>query len=148
MLPDLRNSIFLAKRMVVALLLMVVLFSGTSAFGGDYTLAYGFDDPEYSEAGKLDCAYDKYCDLVLKNGNISLTLDFSDPRHRIVVVMIHRTNWGPGCCYFDGGATRMSADPRSRSALGVSFGRARRGLEYVESNMHFGVLSLIFSQQN
>jgi hypothetical protein len=34
----------------------------------------------------------------------------------------------------------MRLDPGSRVALSVSFGRARRGLEYVESNIRFGML--------
>ena len=124
----------------------VFIFSSNSAFAGDYTVAYGFDDPEHSEAGKLDCTYDKDCDLNLKGGNIALSLDFSDPKHRVVNITIHHTNWGPGCCYFDGGVNRMRLDPGSRGKLGLSFGRARKGLEYVESNIRFGMLDLLFSE--
>jgi hypothetical protein len=142
----LRKFIWLAKRIGVALFAMFFVFSGTSAIAGDYTVTYGFDDPEYSEAGKLDCTYDKECDLKLKNGNIALALDFSDPRHRVVIITIYQTNWGPGCCYFNGGLSRVRADPGSRVALNVFFGRARRGLEYVESNIRFGTLDLLFSK--
>jgi hypothetical protein len=145
MTPAVRKFILSTKGMGVALFL-IFFFSGNFAFAGDYAVAYGFDDPEHSEAGKLNCTYDKYCELKLKNGNISLELDFSDPKRRVVVVSIHQTNWGPGCCYFEGGVSRMRLDPGSRSTINVSFGRARRGLEYVESNIRFGVLDLLFSE--
>ena len=39
----------------------------------------------------------------------------------------------------------MRLDASSRSAIGVSFDRVRRGLEYVESNIRFGMLYLLFS---
>lgn len=98
MTSALRKFILSTKGIGVALFPMFFAFSGTSAFAGDYTVAYGFDDLEHSEAGKLGCTYDKECDLKLKGGNIALSLDFSDPKHRVVNIAIHRTNWGPGCC--------------------------------------------------
>lgn len=143
----LRTSFFLARMVGVVPLLALFLCSGTPASAGNYTVAYGYDDIEYGEAGKLECSYEKSCDLKLKNGNISLWLNFTDPGHKVVTITILRTNWGPGCCYFDGGANRVCRDSRSRIVLNLTFGRARRGLEYVE-NMHFGVLNLLFSDAN
>ncbi len=145
MTPALRKFILSTKGIGVALFL-IFFFSGNSAFAGDYAVAYGFDDPEHSEAGKLDCTYDKGCDLKLKNGNISLRLNFFDPKHKIVIITIFQTNWGPRCCYFDGGVSHVRADPGSRIALNVFFGRERRGLEYIESNIRFGILELLFSE--
>ena len=81
-----------------ALFLLLFLSSGSVASAGGYTVNYGFDDPDNSEAGKLDCTYEQDCVLKLKNGNIGLWLDFSDPKHKVVNVTILRTNWGPGCC--------------------------------------------------
>ena len=131
-----------------ALLLLFFLFSGTAASAGSYTVSYGFEDPDGSEAGKLVCKYEKYCDLELKKGSIALWLDFSDPKHRLVYITILRTDGGPGCCYFEGGVSRVRRDAGSRISLNVFFGRAQRGgLEYVE-NMRFGVLNLLFSDTN
>jgi hypothetical protein len=130
------------------LFFLLFLAPGNVASAGGYTVTYGFDDPDNSEAGKLDCKHERDCVLKLKDGNITLWLDFSDPKHKVVNVTILRTNWGPGCCYFDGGVSQMRLDPGSRVALGVSFGRARRGLEYVESNIRFGMLYLLFSDKN
>jgi hypothetical protein len=138
---------FSSRTVSIALLSALFLCSSTPASAGNYTVAYGYDDIEHSEAGKLDCTYDKSCDLKLKNGNIRLSLDFSDPKRKVVTITIFRTNWGPGCCYFDSGTSRARRDPGSRIVLNLFFGRAQKGLEYVE-NMRFGVLNLLFSDIN
>jgi hypothetical protein len=143
----LRPSFLSACVVAVALPLAFFLCSSTAASAGNYTVAYGYDDVEYSEAGKLECNYEKSCDLKLKNGNIRLSLDFNDSKRKVVTITIFRTNWGPGCCYFDSGTSRSRRDPGSRIVLNLFFGRAQRGLEYVE-NMQFGSLNLLFSDPN
>jgi hypothetical protein len=129
------------------LFLLLFLLPSSVAFAGGYVVTYGFDDPDNSKPASWIAKYDEYCDLELKNGNIALSLDFSDAKHKAVNITILYTNWGAGCCYFEGGANRVRRDPGSRIVLNVCFGRARRGFEYVESNIWFGMLFL-FSDKN
>jgi hypothetical protein len=55
----LQKSFLLGSGTGAALILLFFLLSSTVASAGRYTIAYGFDDFDNSEAGKLDCKYDE-----------------------------------------------------------------------------------------
>lgn len=131
------------KSLVVSM--MFLCFSPDELLADEISIAYAIEAGGQQESGKLACDGLKSCWIKSAGLNLTIYLIF-DADMRRVHLNISGDYGHPGCCFFNGGETRMAAKTESSIQRFRFFeGRARKRNELIE-NTYAGTLYLAFRE--